>query len=333
MDGNCTAQLQYLDGIEGVIPFIDRLKEINAYPLKTNVILKTMQVNVGKVCNQMCKHCHVNAGPHRTETMTRQTMSECLRVLAENSFENLDITGGAPEMNSNLPWLIQEASKLGCHIIVRSNLTVLDLPEYSHLPEFFALHQVEIASSLPYYSERDTDRQRGTGVFATSIKILQKLNQLGYGQDNSPLQLNLVYNPGGAFLPPSQGAIEADFRKSLLNQHGIRFNKLFNITNVPVGRFLNFLCETGNLKHYMDRLSGSFNPATVEAVMCRNQLSIGWDGQVFDCDFNQMLGMVCTPNHIKDLTPETLHEREILLHNHCYACTAGAGSSCGGEVA
>ncbi len=333
MNHNSDEQLQCLAGVDNIKPFAEKLKTINAYPLKTNNKMKTMQVNVGKVCNQVCKHCHVDAGPHRTESMSKDIMAECIRVLAENHIENLDITGGAPEMNPNLPWFITEATKLGCHIIVRSNLTVLDLPEYAHLPEFFAEHKVEVVSSLPYYSEKDTDRQRGSGVFETSIKILQRLNALGYGQENSSLQLNLVYNPGGAFLPPVQSAIEADFRKALLSKYGIRFNKLFNITNVPVGRFLSFLHESGNLSRYMERLAGSFNPATVDAVMCRSQISVGWDGQVYDCDFNQMLEMACTPGHIKNITPETLREREILLHNHCYACTAGAGSSCGGEVA
>jgi radical SAM/Cys-rich protein len=331
MNDISAAQLKLLEEVD-IKPFIDRITEMNSFPLKSSE-MKTMQINVGKRCNQACKHCHVDAGPNRTECMTKDTMNECLRVLAESNFKTLDITGGAPEMNPNLPWLITEASKLGCHIIVRSNLTILDIPQYSHMPEFFADNKVEIVSSLPYYSEQDTDRQRGSGVFLTSIKILRRLNELGYAQEGSPLQLNLVYNPGGAFLPPSQSAIEADFHKALLNQYGIRFNKLFTITNIPIGRFLNFLCESGNLNRYMQRLSNSFNPATVEAVMCRNQISVSWDGQVYDCDFNQMLGLTCAPNHIKDITPETLKEREILLHNHCYACTAGAGSSCGGQVA
>lgn len=329
---NTGAQLEYLTGVENIKTFAGQIKEMNSYPLMTSTIT-TMQINLGKVCNQKCKHCHVDAGPDRTESMTQATMKECLKVLAENDIKTLDITGGAPEMNPNLPWLITEAGKLSCHIMVRSNLTVLDLPPYAHLPEFFAKNNIEIVSSLPYYSEPDTDRQRGSGVFATSIKILRRLNELGYGQEGSPLQLNLVYNPGGAFLPPSQGAIEADFRRSLLNQYGIRFNKLFTITNVPVGRFLTFLHESGNLSRYMQRLANSFNPATVEAVMCRSQISVGWDGQVYDCDFNQMLGLSCTPNHIREFTPETLREREIIVHNHCYACTAGAGSSCGGAVA
>lgn len=327
-----TEQIQCLAAIENVQPFINKLQEIEAYPLISSQ-MKTMQINLGKLCNQRCKHCHVDAGPHRKESMNRETMAECLRVVAENKIENLDITGGAPEMNPNLPWLITEASQLGCHIIVRSNLTVLDIEEYTYLPEFFAEHKVEVVSSLPYYSEKDTDRQRGQGVFLTSIKILKRMNELGYGLEDSGLQLNLVYNPGGAFLPPSQSAIEDDFRKALLSKYGIHFNKLFTITNVPVGRFLSFLHESGNLNRYMERLSNCFNPATVNGVMCRNQISVGWDGQVYDCDFNQMLGLVCTPGHIKDITPGALREREIMLHNHCYACTAGAGSSCGGEVA
>jgi radical SAM/Cys-rich protein len=332
MNDNCDTQLKNLAAIESIKPFTGRLQEINAYPLRTNPKLNTMQVNVGKVCNQACRHCHVGAGPNRTESMSQNTMSECLRLLAEYPFQVLDITGGAPEMNPNLPWFIDEATKLGRHVMVRCNLTVLDLPEYAPLAEFYANHKVEIVSSLPYYSEKDTDRQRGAGVFNTSIKILKRLNDLGYGQENNDLQLNLVYNPGGAFLPPAQSAIEADFRTVLLHQYGIRFNKLFNITNVPIGRFQTFLIESNNLDRYMERLANSFNPATVEAVMCRNQISVGWDGQVYDCDFNQVLGLACTPNNIRDFTTENLRERMILLHNHCYACTAGAGSSCGGEV-
>ena len=332
-NNNNLSQLQYLQGIDSIKPFAEIIKETEFYPLKTNRNIKTLQVNVGKVCNLMCKHCHVEAGPHRKESMTRDTMSSCLKVLAENKIPILDITGGSPEMNPNLTWFIAEAEQLGCHVIIRTNLTVLEIDEYIYIPEFYAEHKVEIVSSLPYYSEKDADRQRGEGVFQASIKMLAGLNALGYGQENGALVLNLVYNPGGAFLPPAQDAMEADYRRVLLNQYGIRFNHLFTITNVPVGRFLKFLYTSGNLNRYMERLASCFNPSTVNGLMCRDQVSVGWDGQLYDCDFNQMLELNCSCKHIAEFDLEAFQEREILLCNHCYACTAGSGSSCGGAVA
>lgn len=313
-------------------PFIDKMKEAALYPLYSTGI-SVLQVNVGKTCNLACKHCHVEAGPGRPESMSRETMSHCLEVLANNPIGTLDITGGAPELNPHLPWFIASAAALGKKVMVRTNLTVLEQPEYQHLPELYAQHKVEIVASLPYYTERDTDRQRGSGVFRSAITVLQKLNSLGYGQGE--LRLTLVYNPGGAFLPPNQKAVEADFKRELGRRYGIVFDELFTLTNVPVGRFLKFLQETGNLAGYRERLAKAFNPAAAANVMCRNLISVGWDGTLYDCDFNQMLGLACNrgvPNHIKDFDFERLRQREIVLADHCYACTAGAGSSCGGAI-
>lgn len=329
-ENNIHSQVGYLNNIEGIKPFSDRIKEIGFNSLKSNPTITTLQVNVGKVCNLMCKHCHVEAGPHRTESMTKDTMSQCLSILMKNPIPILDITGGAPELNPNLSWFIKEAIKVGCHVIVRTNLTVLRQYEYTNMPEFYADNNVELVSSLPYYSEKDTDRQRGEGVFLNSIAVLSRLNELGYGQRDGSLRLNLVFNPGGAFLPPSQDTIEGDFRRILSKQYGISFNNLYTITNVPVGRFLTFLYDSKNLHRYMERLTSSFNSSTISRVMCRDQISVGWDGQLYDCDFNQMLGLNCTPAHISEFSLESFKEREILLGNHCYACTAGAGSSCGG---
>lgn len=324
--------LRRLEEVHSVTPFAERLKEAKLFPLLSAPAIKTMQMNIGKVCNLMCKHCHVEAGPQRTESMSREIMAQCLQVAADEKIKTLDITGGSPELNSHLPWLIKEASRLGCHIMLRTNLTLLDSKQYAHFPELFATHHVELVSSLPYYTEKTTDRQRGNGVYQTSIKVLTQLNELGYGQENGRLILNLVYNPSGAFLPAPQKAIEADYRRVLLKEHGIRFNGLFNITNLPVGRFLTFLYDSGNLESYMKRLADSFNPATVSGLMCREQISVGWDGQLYDCDFNQMLGLNCHPGHIAEFDRAAFREREIRLANHCYGCTAGSGSSCGGAV-
>lgn len=244
-------------------------------------------------------------------------------------------SGGAPELNPILTWLVEEAVRLGRKVIIRTNLTVLASTEHAHLAEFYARHKVELVASLPYYQKKTVDRQRGIGVFDASIFVLKRLNKLGYGQAKSRLQLNLVYNPSGAFLPPAQHSIEELFRRELLNRYDIVFNKLYTITNVPIGRFLDFLISSGNLNNYLQRLSNAFNPATATKVMCKNQISVGWDGSLYDCDFNQMLGLACEPEasrYIDNFDPAALRGRRIVLDNHCYACTAGAGSSCGGAV-
>ncbi|NBJ15178.1 MAG: radical SAM/Cys-rich domain protein [Dehalobacter sp. 4CP] len=327
------AQLLCLESLDTIKPFAEKVKEVNTYPLLSCSTIETMQVNTGKVCNLGCKHCHVEAGPHRTESMSKETMAACFQVMSDNDIKVLDVTGGAPELNPNLCWLIREAAQLKYHIMLRTNLTLLDQPEYAHLPEFFAAHQVELISSLPYYSEKDADRQRGSGVFQKSIQVLSNLNKLGYGKENSHLKLNLVYNPGGAFLPAAQQSLEADYRRVLLSQYEVSFHKLFAMANFPVGRFLTFLQTSGNLQQYMERLANTFNASTLNNLMCRNQISVSWDGYAYDCDFNQMLGLACNPRHISRFSPADFKKREIRINNHCYACTAGSGSSCGGAVA
>ncbi|MDF9407647.1 MAG: Antilisterial bacteriocin subtilosin biosynthesis protein AlbA [Pelotomaculum sp. PtaB.Bin013] len=327
-------QLEFLRETPGVTPIVHKFMEAGLFPLRSNGI-SVMQVNMGKVCNLSCKHCHVEAGPERTESMSRKTVSSCLSVLAGTGIPTLDITGGAPELNPNLGWLIEEAVKLGRKVMVRTNLTVLELEEYAQLAELYARNKVEVVASLPYYLGKNTDRQRGDGVFEASIRVLRRMNELGYGREQSGLRINLVYNPGGAFLPPAQHSIETEFRREMTRRYGIVFNKLFTLTNVPIGRFLNFLMQSGNLEDYLVRLAGAFNPAAAELVMCRSQISVGWDGRLYDCDFNQALGLTCTPDvpgyiHNFDLT--CLRNRPIMLDNHCYACTAGLGSSCGGAV-
>lgn len=308
----------------GLLPF---------HPLRTEVL----QINVGKMCNQTCKHCHVDAGPDRKEIMTRATMQACLDALAATDIGTVDLTGGAPEMNPDFRWFVEEIRKLGRHVMVRCNLTILVAnPKYHDLPEFFRTHQVEVVSSLPFYSKRRTDAQRGDGVFERSIRALQMLNAVGYGSEGSGLLLNLVYNPAGAFLPTGQAALEREFKESLLRDYGIHFNQLFAITNLPISRFLDYLVESGNYESYMETLVGAFNPEAARNVMCRSTLSVSWDGYLYDCDFNQMLDLQiggAQPAHIRDFDPAALAQREIIVNQHCYGCTAGAGSSCGGEVA
>jgi radical SAM/Cys-rich protein len=317
-------------------PFSAKLKELNKWPLRPGK-LEILQVNLGYMCNQVCKHCHVDAGPDRKEIMTRETMSACLEVLRNNSIPTLDITGGAPEMNPDFRWFVQEARKVGVQeIIVRSNLTIfLANPKYHDLPQFFKENDVRLCSSLPFYTAAKTDRQRGDGVFGKSIEALKMLNAVGYGQPETSLLLDLVYNPAGAFLPTDQNMLEREFKQQLLQQYGISFNRLFTITNLPISRFLDYLIETENYEEYMEKLVGAFNPAAVDGVMCRNTLSVGYDGALYDCDFNQMLHMKVAPQaaaHISEFNMEILHQRPIVVSQHCYGCTAGAGSSCQGTL-
>lgn len=315
--------------------FGDKLKTAGLFPLKP-LAIEVLQVNVGKMCNQVCKHCHVDAGPDRKEIMTRETMQHCLEVISKTAIQTIDLTGGAPEMNPHFRWFAQEISKLGRKIIVRCNLTIIVANrKYNDLPRFFKEHRIEVVSSLPYYSSVKTDSQRGQGVFADSIKALQMLNNEGYGVEGSGLILNLVYNPSGAFLPPPQKSLEADFKRELSQKHNIRFNNLFAITNLPISRFLDYLIKSGNYDGYMEKLVNSFNPKAAEQVMCRNTLSVGWDGYLYDCDFNQMLDLKLDRNasdHISNFDMEKLSKRQIVINQHCYGCTAGAGSSCGGEI-
>jgi radical SAM/Cys-rich protein len=326
-------QLKVLAETKSCASFDSRLQQAHLYPLHANGIT-VFQINVGKLCNQTCRHCHVDAGPDRPERMTRETAEQCMHALAQTDIPTVDMTGGAPELNENFRWLVTEARKLGRHVMDRCNLSVLLLPSQSDVAEFLATHEVEVVASLPYFRGSQTDAQRGEGVFEKSIQGLRRLNSLGYGKSGSGLRLNLVHNPVGAFLPPKQEAIEAQFRRELQGKHGIEFNQLYTITNMPISRFLEFLLETGNYEGYMERLANAFNPAAAAGVMCRYTLSVGWDGTLYDCDFNQMLNLPITdgPSHIRDFDVSRLQARRIETRNHCYGCTAGAGSSCGGAV-
>lgn len=338
---NQATQLKFLsNGIfaDGKLPtFRKKLEPINEFPLRPTSI-EIFQVNVGYMCNQVCKHCHVDAGPDRKEIMTRETMEQCLDVLRNTKIHTLDLTGGAPEMNPDFRWFVEEANKAGVEeIIVRSNLTIiLANPKYNDLPEFFKANNVRVVSSLPFYQADKTDRQRGEGVFDKSIKALQMLNAVGYGKEGTGLNLDLVYNPSGAFLPGDQASLERDFKKELKEHFDIAFNSLFTITNIPISRFLEFLIRTENYEDYMESLVNAFNPAAVMGVMCRNTISIDYDGHMYDCDFNQMLGLKVDKiagQHIKDFDLNKLEQRNIIINQHCYGCTAGAGSSCQGTVA
>jgi radical SAM/Cys-rich protein len=329
------AQIGLLETHLHQTPFSEKLAKAGLLPFHP-VRTEIFQINVGKMCNQTCKHCHVDAGPDRKEIMTRETMQACLDALAQTDIKTVDLTGGAPEMNPDFRWFVEEIRKLGRHVIVRCNLTIIVAnPKYHDLPEFFRQHGVEVVSSLPFYSKRRTDSQRGEGVFERSIRALQMLNAVGYGIAGSGLHLNLVYNPAGAFLPSGQAALEREFKESLLRDHGVHFNQLFAITNLPISRFLDYLLESGNYESYMETLVGAFNPEAARNVMCRNTLSVSWDGYLYDCDFNQMLDLKIggsQPAHVRDFDPAALALREIIVNQHCYGCTAGAGSSCGGEV-
>lgn len=292
----------------------------------------TLQVNVGKLCNLKCKHCHIEAGPDRIEIMNKKTMQACLDVFKKHGFKTIDITGGAPEMNPDIVWFIEECSKIAKKIIVRTNLVVLLTEKYKHMPEVFKRNNVNIVCSLPFYSKKNTDIQRGKDVYDKSIKALKLLNSLGYGIDPKH-KLDIVFNPAGAYLPSDQQEMEKLYKERLSSQFGIVFNNLFSITNNPLGRFSDFLLKSGNLNEYMNILYSSFNPTTVEKIMCRDQISVSWDGMLYDCDFNQAAGIKSEGiNNIFDLKEQTLNIRNIKTGKHCYACTAGLGSSCGGTI-
>lgn len=298
--------------------------------------LEILQLNMGYMCNQVCAHCHVDAGPDRKEMMSRATLERCLELVEQTGVHTLDLTGGAPEMHPDFRWFVTQAKARGVQdLIVRSNLTILRAnATYKELPQFFADNGVHVVSSLPFYKKAKTDRQRGDGVFDQSIEALQTLNALGYGQPDSGLVLDLVYNPAGAFLPGDQAALEVDFKKALAADFGIVFNHLFTITNLPISRFLEFLIASENYEDYMQSLVEAFNPAAVSGLMCRNTLSVRWDGTLYDCDFNQMLEMPVQSSvqHLEDFDAAQLASREICVSQHCYGCTAGAGSSCQGAV-
>jgi radical SAM/Cys-rich protein len=337
---NTERQLEILsNGIfaNGELPtFAKKIKETHQFPLRPKT-LEILQINVGYMCNQVCAHCHVDAGPDRKEIMTRETMQQCLEVIKKTGAHTLDLTGGAPEMNPNFRWFVEEAAKVGIKdFIVRSNLTIIRAnKKYHDLPEFFKKHNVHVVSSMPHWTRGKTDKQRGDGVFDKSIQALKDLNAVGYGMPGSNLKLDLVYNPSGAFLPGDQMALEADFKKALKEDFGIDFHSLFAITNLPISRFLNYLIASENYEDYMYALVDAYNPAAVENVMCTNTLSVSWDGWLYDCDFNQMLNLkvASKAKHISEYNEELLQNRNIIINQHCYGCTAGAGSSCQGVVA
>ncbi|HIW84431.1 MAG TPA: arsenosugar biosynthesis radical SAM protein ArsS [Candidatus Dorea gallistercoris] len=315
---------------ENIPDFESRIKDEKI--LYTQDHLDVMQINVGRLCNLACRHCHVEAGPERTEVMSRKVMEACLQVCLEQKIPTIDITGGAPEMNQDFEWLVEEACKVCGHVIVRTNLVILQEEKYRDLPKFYADHKVEIVCSLPYYRAKEMDRIRGEGTFAQAIQVIQELNRFGYGRDTD-LILNMVYNPAGAFFPPPQGAMEQEYKARLWKDYGIVFNNLFTITNNPMGRFEAFLKRSGNLESYMKKLSDAFNEKTLQGLMCRFQISVGWDGRLYDCDFNQAADLpVSGEETIFDLTGKSFRTRRICFGNHCYGCTAGQGSSCGGAT-
>jgi radical SAM/Cys-rich protein len=296
----------------------------------------TLQVNVGKFCNQTCRHCHVDAGPHRVaEQMTHETAEQVVSVLRRHpSIATLDITGGAPELNAEFRYLVTQSRALGRTVIDRCNLTVLALEAHADLPQFLAANHVQVMASLPCYLEENVDAQRGRGVFAKSIAVLKALNALGYGRDPA-LPLDLLFNPQGASLPPPQTALEQDYKRELLGRYGIVFNRLLTITNMPIARFRDDLAGSSKLDGYMDLLEQKFNPSAAGDVMCRSLISVGWDGRLFDCDFNQMLELELNGSggrHIRDFDLAELEQRRIRTGDHCLGCTAGAGSSCGGAL-
>ncbi len=316
-------------------PFIEQLNHCGAFPLRAAGI-DILQMNITRRCNLSCKHCHVQAGPHRTEVMTRETMRHCVRAAECEAITTIDITGGAPELNPDLEWLIESLAVLGKRLIVRSNLLVMLEPDYRRYMDVFAAHKVELVGSLPDYHAERTDRQRGSGAFEAVIEAIRALNQKRFGAPESGLLLHLVHNPVGAYLPGPQRALEAEYRRVLQDVHGLQFNTLFCLVNSPIGRYREYLKCSGNLSDYMRALQCAFNPQTVDSVMCKTTLSVGWDGRLYDCDFNQMLNLVVdngAPDHIKDFDFTRLAEREIVVRSHCFACTAGAGSSCQGALA
>ena len=327
---DAATQRAALDALPMARQFADAL----GAPLHADGI-SVLQINVGRRCNQACRHCHVDAGPDRTEVMPADVVEACLRFLESTAIPTIDITGGAPELHPQFREIVRRARAAGRQVMDRCNLTITRLPNYADLPEFFADHQVEVVASLPSFALKQTDAQRGEGVFEDSIAALRRFNELGYGVEGSGLVLNLVTNPVGAFLPAAQHALEADWKRELHRRFGVSFNRLYTITNMPISRFLQFLADSGNLQAYMDKLVAAFNPATIDGLMCRYTLSVAWDGRLYDCDFNQMIELgtaAGVPSTIFEAEEAALAHRPIVVGQHCFGCTAGAGSSCGGSV-
>ncbi|TWU06131.1 molybdenum cofactor biosynthesis protein A [Stieleria varia] len=336
-EGNAAIEREILEGVSpgrSMPLFRQKIRECGIDGLKATGI-EILQINVGKVCNQTCTHCHVNAGPTRRESMSRKTAEAVIDVLSRTGIPTLDITGGAPEMNPNFRWLVEQAHALGRRIIDRCNLTILVAGGFRDLPEFLAEHNVEVVASLPCYLEENCDSQRGDGVFRRSIEALRRLNSLGYGLPRSEHKLSLVYNPIGLSLPPRQEQLEADYRRELRTRYGIEFTHLQTITNLPISRFLDDLLKQDRLDEYLQLLIDNFNVATVGGLMCRTMISVDWQGRLFDCDFNQMLDLELSgqcPRTIHDFDFGKLANRAIKTGRHCFGCTAGCGSSCQGAI-
>ena len=332
---NARRQVELLEGPSDLARFDSVLQEQGLQPLAADGI-EILQVNVGKLCNMTCQHCHVDAGPDRKEeNMDLETVELCLEALRSSSIKTLDLTGGAPEMNKHFRYFVSEARKLGVHVIDRCNLTILLANGFKDIPDFLADNEVEVVASLPCYVEENADAQRGDGAFKKSIEALKLLNDRGYGHDDAKRMLTLVYNPVGPSLPPDQQQLEDQYREVLDREFGIKFNRLFTITNMPISRYLDYLLETGDYESYMQKLVEAFNPTAAAGVMCKKMLSVGWDGRLFDCDFNQMLELPTAhqmPRHIRDFNADTLSQRSITTGRHCFGCTAAAGSGCLGAT-
>lgn len=308
--------------------FEQQVLSIQSSPLKAKEI-KILQLNLGYRCNMSCKHCHVSAGTARKEIMDGVITDKALQIAVQYGIGTLDLTGGAPEMNPVFPSLIQNAKKANIHVIVRSNLTISYEKGFEYLPEFYSDHDIEVIASLPHYTRESVDRVRGDQTFQKSIEALRRLNSLGYGTEDDGKQLHLVYNPMGAFLPSSQRELEAQYKREL-KAFGVVFNRLFTFANMPIGRFNDFLKRSNNYNSYLEKVRNAFNPSTLDGLMCRYQISVGWDGTLYDCDFNQILGLPLDrdcPNHINDFDFDLISGRKIVTDNHCFACTAGQGST------
>jgi radical SAM/Cys-rich protein len=327
-------QLNVLSGrITGAPGFSEKMLSADLFPLKPTT-LEIIQINMGYLCNQQCVHCHVDASPYRKEIMSKEIMEQCLKAIDSAKVKTVDLTGGAPEMNPHFEWFVEELAKRDLEIIVRSNLTILVEGKFKSFPELFKKHKVTVVSSLPCYTEENTDAQRGDGVFVKSIKALKKLNDLGYGIEEG-LNLHLVFNPGGPSVAPNQAALKADYDRELKERFGIVFNNLYTITNLPIARYLEYLLSIDRYDDYMMLLANSFNASAAGGVMCRNTISVDWNGDLFDCDFNQMLELpvaVKASRSIMDFDADELSKRNIVLNNHCFGCTAGEGSSCQGAI-
>jgi len=337
---SASRQREILEAEALAVPGFSALLQERGLQTPRSAAIEVLQINVGKVCNQTCRHCHVDAGPDRRERMSDEVVDACLQVLHSNpTIQTLDITGGAPEMHSRFRDLVRGARAIGKRVIDRCNLTILVAPGFTDLPDFLAEQRVEVIASLPCYLEENVDRQRGDGVFDRSLEGLRRLNQLGYGQPETGLDLNLVFNPIGPSLPPNQQQLEADYRRELRSRYGIEFNRLYTITNLPISRFLDDLLRAGKFETYLQKLLDAFQPANLDGLMCRTTLSVDWQGNLFDCDFNQMLELGVEPNAPQNILElaragnwDRLINRTIVTGRHCYACTAGAGSSCGGAL-